>query len=151
MNTARVTWFGKEGKLHLQMRRFPAQKEVKCRLDDITTPERKRHRDLLLVRRADGALINVGALVPESEVIKAIEENPIVDDRHTGFFVNIPRGYGLVDNMKTSELNIVPAGQVPEMTEPVALDEENSIPVGIVEKPDDKEEREFLVDELLGE
>jgi len=151
MNTVRVTWFGKEGKLHLQMRRFQAQKEVRCRLDDITTPERKRHRDLLLVRRADGALINVGALVPESVVKEAIKENPIVDDGHTGFFVNIPRGYGLVDNMRTNELNVVLAGEIPEMAEPVALDEENRIPVGITENPNDKEEREFLVDDLLGE
>jgi len=151
MNTARVTWFGKEGKLSLQFRRFQAQKEIRCRLDDITLPERKRHRDLLLVRRADGALINVGVLVPESVVKEAIKENPIVDDGHTGFFVNIPRGYGLVDNMKTNELNVVPAGEVPEMAEPVEIDEENRIPVGIAEDPDEKEETGFLIDDLLGE
>lgn len=126
MNTARVTWFGSEGKLHLQLRRFPAGKEVKCRLDDITPPERRRYRDQLLVRRCDGALINVGALVPEDAVFAAIEENSVVDDGHTGFFVNLPRGYGLIDNAKTNELNLIPAGDVPAMTEP-GVDEEEEV------------------------
>jgi hypothetical protein len=117
MHTARVTWFGTEGKLHLQLKSFPAQREVKCRLDEITLPERKRHRDLLLVTRSDGAIINIGRMVPEKEAVAAMERCPVVDDGHTGFFVVLPRGYGIVDNLQTSELNVVPAGEIPPMTE----------------------------------
>ena len=117
MQKARVKWFGNEGKLHLQLRSFPAQREVKCRLDEITLPERKRHRDLLLVTRSDGALINVGTLVPKAEAIAAMERCPVVDDGHTGFMVSLPSGYGIVDNAFTSQLNVVPAGEIALTTE----------------------------------
>jgi len=143
MHTARVTWFGPEGKLHLQLKSFPARREVKCRLDEITLPERKRHRDQLLVRRSDGALINVGRLVPEKEAVAAMEACPIVDDGHTGFFVALPRGYGIVDNQETSQLNVVPAGEIPPMSEP--LPEMSKPPIisepeeEVVEEPDAEE------------
>lgn len=138
MQTAKVTWFGAEGRLNLQMRRFPAGKEVKCRLDDILLPERKRYRDQLLVRRCDGALINVGALVPEREVLAALRENSVVDDGHTGFFVHLPRGHGLVDNKMTNELNVVPAGEIPALTESVP--EPAAVAVKVHASEEDKEQ-----------
>lgn len=119
MDTGKVTWFGKEGHLHLQMRRFPAGKEVTCRLDDITPPERRRHRDLLLVKRSDGALINIGSLVPEDVAVKAIKECSSVVDNYSGFYVHLPNGFGLVDNPKTNQLNVVAAEEVAAAVTPV--------------------------------